>query len=577
MTGTLSRTAASALTSPIDETISKAEPSASTIDSAPGVETTQPSQSSSNDAQEAETREKISNDLFTWQEKFLKAADKGAVDLGERVQDITDRQIKNQVDGVGNAFVTKLEESVSTEVSNLKKSINEIVKTLPLDSSEKDFEAAESEVSKAVKAAAVGVKSNAQSLRLWKQKFIMETQSLVNAASVSTLDVLDDIRDLGLQEIGMRWAWMDGVTYKDWTKYHDLKKAFDEWRDEVEAVATKHEGLQKSTRAAEELESRGLAIAEEAAKELSRLKEVGLWKVYAQDDSDDFSTRKTPAKVVLAEKLAAKKARELTKVAAESASAAALSAETVLQQFTEGVIGAVSESVVESPQPSLGSAFSAASVKVSGIADDIAETIRERRSSNSESLFSAGTSLVSQVSEKIIGTSQVPSESIIPTTKSQLNDISAGVSSIILGTPTSETSNVLSKVSEVGEDASSSAESVLSGGYSKVFAGAMAHNVAAQVPIFDEALGDDDSYLDRIQELMGMAGAQFAELTDAVSDALAQQTATPGTVEGATSLASEKISSALAAASSAIYGQEPGAAEKLSRVASDRYADAVSA
>ena len=40
----------------------------------------------------------------------------------------------------------------------------------------------------------------------------------------STLEVLDGIRDLGLQEIGMRWAWMEGVTYKHWAKYHDLKR-----------------------------------------------------------------------------------------------------------------------------------------------------------------------------------------------------------------------------------------------------------------------------------------------------------------------------------------------------------------
>ena len=564
------------------------------------VEMAKPSQSSSvTGDEEIDTKDKPSKDLFTWQEKFLKAADKGAEDLSGRVQDITERQISSQILGVGEAFIVKLEQSQSSETSKLKVAINEIVKSVPSHPSKEDFKAAEDQVSRAVRTAAMSIKSNAQSLRSWKQNFVNETRSLVNAASVSTLDVLDNIRDLGLQEIGMRWAWMDGVTYKDWEKYHELKKAFDAWRDEVEAVATKHQGLSKSTSAAEELESKGIAIAEEAAKELSRLKEVGLWKVYARDDTDDFSTRSTPAQVILAQKLAEQSASAFKNGAAESASAAASSAEAVLSHATEGmgdavsaastkIVGTepgfaeqaantVSEAVLGSSQPVHESVLSAASEKATNLLKEMRETIVERRSSNSESFFSAGASVISEASENIIGTSNTPGASATSAVKSHLDDVASEASSVILGTPPPKHETLLSDASKANNKMTSSASSIAHAASNKVFGGAMAQHVAEQMPIFEEPLDDDDSYTDRIQKMMDGAGDKVAELTQAVSEALAKATHTQGSFEKATSVAADKYSSALAAASSALYGPESGTAEKLSKAAADRYSDAVSA
>ena len=564
------------------------------------VEEVQSSSSTIAPDKEDEDRNRVSKDLFTWQEKFLKAADKGAEDLSERVQDITDRQVNSQVRGVGEAFIVKLEESVSSETSKLKRNINDFVLSLPEEYLEEAYKNAEEEVSRAVKSAAMAIKSNAQSLRTWKQSFVKETRSLVSAASISTLDVLDNIRDLGLQEIGMRWAWMDGVTYKDWAKYHELKKAFDEWRDEVEAVATDHEGLKRSIDAAEELESRGLAIAEDAAKELSRLKEVGLWKLYAKDNTDDFSTRSTPSRAVLIAKLAEQSAKSLKDVLTEGAEGAKSTVDAVFSDATEKLAGAVSSAfsviigtepgvvnqasgsiskvVLGTPKPLREQVSSVASEKASDLSGSLSKTLVDLPSSSADHIISTANSWLSEASEKATAVSEPSMESATTIAEGHLEDAVQEASNVILGTQTSRSQGIFNEASTMMDDASSTVESAASAASSKVFSGAMAQNVVGQVPIFDEVLADDDdSISDRLQGLKNEAGERLAELTKVVSEALAKPTITKGTVESVTSLANKRYYSALSAASSALYGSEPGAAEKISRVASDRYSDAVSA
>ncbi len=206
--------------------------------------TVSPSVTPEQEAEQAQA--KIESDLRNWQDKFAKAADKGADDLEERVKDITDRQIKSQVEGVGEALVIQLEETSKSELAKIKHEIIFLVKKFPEEYDDDDLGRAEFSLARSIRHAGQAVKEKAQALRSWKENFDQETQSLVNAASESTLDVIDNIRDLGLQEIGLRWAQMEGVTYKDWSKYHEVKKTFDEWRVKVEAVAKEHEGLRKA-------------------------------------------------------------------------------------------------------------------------------------------------------------------------------------------------------------------------------------------------------------------------------------------------------------------------------------------
>ena len=242
-------------------------------------------------------------DLKNWQGKVEKAADNGAEDLEERVRDITQRQIKHQAHGVGQALVAQLDSTTKAALKDLKTHINTSISKIPADATESDENAVYVELLASIRSAGEKIRNKAVAVRSWKQTYDNETVYLVKAALESTLEVIDSIRDLGLQEIGMRWAHVDGITYKDWTRYHALKKTFDTWRDEIGAVAMKHENLEKAKQEAEAVQDEAMRMAESAAKELTRLKDVARWKVDARDSSDDFSSKTIPGVVNAARKI----------------------------------------------------------------------------------------------------------------------------------------------------------------------------------------------------------------------------------------------------------------------------------
>jgi hypothetical protein len=434
---------------------------------------------------EADTREKIESDLKTWQEKFAKAADKGAEDLQDRVKEITSRQIDSQAHIVGKAHLVRLEETASSYIEKVKEKINDVVRGLSEDADEKDEDTAYEQILTEIRAAGSQVKEQAQSLRTWKQKYDNDTMSLVQAALQSTYNVIDNIRDLGLQEIGMRWAWMEGVTYQDWSKYHDLKSTFDEWRNGVEKVALGHKGLKTAQDEGEAVQESGMETAEKAAKELARLKEVARWKVDSHDSSDNFSES------------TAKRAARKVKDAAES----------------------IVESVADAP--------SALSEAVYGTQDTL-QSVTSEASNFLESVVSAASTKTEEASSAIIGTPPPAS-----------------------------------RVQSVG---------------SKVLGGVMAANLQGEPQIvLENEFADDDTFADKIQSMISAAGDKASDLTNAVSEAFIKPTATQGSIESVSSLASEQYAKALSAASSALYGATPGTVESLSSAASNKYEQAVTA
>lgn len=495
-----------------------------------------------------QTQQKIESDLRNWQEKFAKAADKGIEDLEERVKEITERQIRSQVHGVGEALVVQLEETSRSELAKLRKKIKILVKKLPEDHNDSDLSEASLSLSESTRHAGVAIKAKAQSLRTWKDNFDKETQSLVSAASESTLDVIDNIRDLGLQEIGLRWAQMEGVTYKDWSKYHEVKKSFDEWRQKVEAVAKDHEGLQKAKVAGEEIESRGMASAEETAKELSRVKEVGQWKIETGDASDDFSTKYVPAAA------AAGAQKVMSKVS---------SASERVDGTSEGTAESAISEAIEKASDVVSSASSAAVGTEPGII--------ERASSNA---VDAASSASERASEAAMGSPKPRTGSIVSAAKDKANQIVADPSETVVGTPAPAES-----ASSGASTVISSASSVTSQASKKVYGGAMAQEVGEQKPILDDVFSEDadETYSERIQSLVNQAGDKIADVTKAVSEALKKAETTQGTVESVSSMADERYSRALSAASSVLYGTETGALESATSEAAGRYAQAVEA
>ncbi|KAI9927644.1 hypothetical protein ASPWEDRAFT_176126 [Aspergillus wentii DTO 134E9] len=242
----------------------------------------------------AHTREKISSDLRTWQEKFAVAAGKGVEDLEERVNEIIESQMNSGVKSHGESLATALEAVVEHELSTIKLRISTLAGSLPFEDVPKDERTAQEELLKDIKQSAISIRERAHALREWYRSFDGELMRRVSAAVDSTLDVLDNVRDLGLQEIGMRWAWMDGVTYKDWAKYHDLKAQFDDWKNDVRQVGMQNAKIEEATGLANAVLAHAMDVAEAAAKELARLKDVGRWKISAREVSDNFDTRSGP-------------------------------------------------------------------------------------------------------------------------------------------------------------------------------------------------------------------------------------------------------------------------------------------
>ncbi|KAI9773702.1 MAG: hypothetical protein M1839_002036 [Geoglossum umbratile] len=340
-------------------------------------------------------REKVTEDLRAWHAKFSKAAEKGAEDLEDRVREITEGQISRHAQGVGQTLVVQLEETVKNEIRKLKTKIVDIVKAIPPTAAEEDIENAEGALLGAIRTAGLAMKEKAVALRTWKYDYFEETDRLVASATEATVEVLDNIRDLGLQEIGMRWAWMEGVTYKDWSEYHALRKTFDEWRDEVEAAAKKHQGLAKAKEVGDDVEGRGMVVAEEAAAELRRLKQVAKWKIDAQDPSPNFDIKHAPAAAVKVGQKILKKAKDAVSGAPHAASESAVSQATskidAASSISQDVPLAISEaalgtepSVVAaefpealpgSEQPKVESIVSAPSRKARGFASDASEAI----------------------------------------------------------------------------------------------------------------------------------------------------------------------------------------------------------
>jgi hypothetical protein len=526
-----------------------------------------------------DVRFKIESDLKTWQEKFAKAADKGAEDLQERVKEITARQVETQPHSVGKALVVRLEEKAESEIADLKVKINKIAKTLPEDADEVDEESAKNKALSAVRTAGSVVREKAQAVRTWKQKYDNETYSLVTAALDSTLDVIDGIRDLGLQEIGMRWAWMEGVTYKDWSKYHTLKKTFDEWRDKVEAAALEHEGLKNAKNEGELIQEQAMEIAEKAAKELARLKIVAEWKVAARDSSDDFDTKVLPPKPVKAAQEVMGKIKE----------AILPSSQGTVESISSEALNSVGDTA-SSVSSFVAGESSTADAPVEYASSQASEALAHGRA-KAESAAFAASSLMSEQSSEASEAVKPAAGTVVSAPKFKAEQVTEEIK----GTPAPSSETVLSKAAEMTDslnDAASKSAKTLSSAFSeaipskeaaetvqKVWGGAAAAHVEAkQIVLENDFLdSDDESYSAKLRSMVDVAGDKAAELTAAISEAFNRPTSTQGVVESATSIASEQYLQAMSAASSVLYGSEPGAFESLSSAASDRYEQAITA
>jgi hypothetical protein len=544
--------------------------------------------SRTSEEQIAAARDKIAKDLHNWQEKFAKAADKGSEDLQERVKEIIDGLIRSEVKSDGAGLLTALNLTVEQQSIKFKSEVVKIVSNLPEEPTTSDEETAATELQDSIRQSANSIRDRASAVRQWHINFEAHVAQRAGAAADSTLDVLDSIRDLGLQEIGMRWAWMEGVTYKDWAKYHKLKKQFDHWRNEVRDVATNHEVIEDAKKAGDAILEEAMDIAQKAAKELVRLKDVARWKIHARDATNNFESRTMPAVVVSAassiadninianDNIVGSGQATMNLVAAKAADAAA--------DVAADVVSGASSAVMGTSQGTIESMASKATEAAAGVTNSASSAVMGSSQAVVESMVSEATeSAASMASDASAAIGQKPSSNLhdqaassAQSVASQVDDSASSAAASIASAVASATAFVREAVSSSGSVASgtvASASSIVSS--RKVFGGAMAQKVSESAPIFDDIIDESDeaTFSEKVQGIINDAGDKYADVTNAVSEAILGRS--QGTMESVSSVASEQYSSALAAASSVLYGTKQGTAQSITSVASEKYSQAV--
>ncbi|KOS22222.1 hypothetical protein ESCO_001537 [Escovopsis weberi] len=266
--------------------------------------------------QRRKAREMVSKDLDMWQNKFAAQADEGALAMEEHIDEIAQRMLFEGVAVKGHDLLRKLESTTESELELLKTRILSLVSHVSREDDAADANADADtnsdadvvvdiaggadadadviadevwkQVVSAIRSAGLSIKKAARAVRDWRDTYEKELQALVLEAATVHFQILDETRGLALQQIGMKWAWTDGVTYKDWAKYHDLKKTLSEWTEELKKLIVTNPTLLQAQEASALVEDDGMAIASAAAHELARLKEVAHFKLLAKDTTDNF-------------------------------------------------------------------------------------------------------------------------------------------------------------------------------------------------------------------------------------------------------------------------------------------------
>lgn len=403
----------------------------------------------------------VAADLAKWHKKFSVAAETAVQDLRERIAEIVHSMARVDV-SEGENLKSALTKTIEVELDTLRLKMRAI--TDSTTDGRRYTKQDQNNVNQAIRSYGQQIKNRAQAVRSWADSYSAALDERVNLATDSTLHVLDDIRDLGLQDLGTRWAKLEGMTYKHWRDYHDLKKAFARERGEIRNQSMQHPALIEAHNEIKRVLEEAMATTEDAVDKLVEAKErVAAWQL---DDSGVGMSKDMPI-------------ADRAKNAAEMISERFEDVMTVLKDKATDT----ASSVLLSVSPSGSNPSSASSLAVDG-ASSLVESVtaqasshvsgsqdspRQHNSDDSGSLES----IVTEVSS-ILPTATLRLESVIPHASSSIssaaskasdvgNDILSEASSVVLGDSTASieslTSSVISASNSISSDVSSDASS----------------------------------------------------------------------------------------------------------------------
>ena len=368
--------------------------------------------------------------------------------------------IQAQIYGTGKAHLIKLEEASPNALTGLKARINSVAKDLPTDHTEEDENVALAQAVNATRDAALAVKESAQELRDWKQWLDIELANRIEEATSSTISVLVHIKELGMQDMGMRWMYMDGVTHKDWKRFHDFKGRVETWKKEIRDIAQNHDGVSYVKNEADLLEQKGMDIAEAAAAEINRLRDVAKWKIRARDDTDDFSDRASAPSAAEKASDVTDKLSSIKKGSLEGAGAISQKAES---EITEG------KRKIEDTSSERASAASGASENSQKLSEEVEENVETASKKIVGGAMAQFVEAKQIVLEDDVESATFEYSEFLQSIASDLGDRAADLTKIVseaLLQPTTTSGNVASMTSlvqEQYESALSAASTVLYG------------------------------------------------------------------------------------------------------------------
>ncbi|RYP68142.1 hypothetical protein DL769_005588 [Monosporascus sp. CRB-8-3] len=488
----------------------------------------------------------VAEDLELWKGKFAQVAEEGANGIEEQIDEISTRMIERQ-SVMGRSLLTQLDETVKSELSRLRPTILTILKKGGDDTGKIG-----DEVATAVRAAGLKIKNKAQDVRAWRQNYEQETEIAVTKAAQEHFAIIEETRDLALQKIGMKWAWMDGVTYKDWKKFHDLRAQFNEWTDELKRLVTTHPGLVAAQKVGTDIEDQAMSIAQQAAEELGRLKRVASWKAVARDYSEDFDTDT----MKLAAEAAQQKIAATAKKAAENVEDVAGSVVEGVESASEGVREGISRVISPDAKDTAIDSLSETDSETSAVPPMESLTAEAVESANdlSSSIISSSVSS-SSPSNDDIDTEISDPEPVEPLQTSEHLDGPEQIQETIVETPDGQ---------KPMEDADTEPDRTAS--VKPALFGAAAQAVPSRQPILDDDIIESAS-----SSLSSAASVVRSDFPDGITSA-AQSAYTVALAKAA-----EQYSSAMSAVSAQISGEPKPAHEELFSSVSVAYFSAVAA
>ncbi|KAF3158647.1 hypothetical protein TWF751_001366 [Orbilia oligospora] len=226
-------------------------------------------------------RPQVEADLESWGAKFEEAGVKASADVVSQLDELCGKVMKEH-GTLSTEILTDLEARIEKEYRDFEQGLGTL-----LDSP------AETKYIMVGYDGLVGrtmqnLKEKQTQIKGRTQELLMDTYQTTAKIVDAALAEMDSAHDIGMQELGMKWAWMEGVTYKDWAKYHDLKKAFGSLKTKVIRSGQGHKGLREVTDYAKSIDDAAADVLKVARVEVGKLEKLGrqrLVKACAERDA----------------------------------------------------------------------------------------------------------------------------------------------------------------------------------------------------------------------------------------------------------------------------------------------------